>query len=97
MTAYIIDTLEATEELKQAGFNTEQAKAMTKLVKFQGEQLATKADIAGVRQEVAGVRQEVTGLRWMFGLHFALTLVILGFLFAIWRDVSSLSSLMAGV
>ncbi len=59
MTAYTIDTLEATEELQQAGFSAEQAKAMTKLVKHQGDQLATKGDIAGLRQEVAG-------LRWMF-------------------------------
>ena len=92
MTAYTIDTLEATEELQKAGFNAEQAKAMTKLVKHQGEQLATKTDIAGVRQEIDGIRQEVTGLRWMFGLHFALTLVVLGLVFAIWRDVASLTA-----
>ncbi len=71
MTAYTIDTLEATEELQQAGFTTEQAKAMTKLVKHQGEQLATKSDIAG--------------LRWTFGILFgfqsALTLLILARVF----------------
>ncbi len=78
MTAYTIDTLTTAQNLKQAGFKTEQAEAVAKAIAHQSGELATKADIAG--------------LRWMLGLHFAFTLVMLGFLFAIWRDVATLTA-----
>ncbi len=85
MTTVAIDTLAAMRKLEKAGFKTEQAEAVAEVMANQSSELATKADIAGVRGEIAG-------LRWMFGLHFAFTLVMLGFLFAIWRDVTTLTA-----
>ncbi len=107
MTTIAIDTLATMRKLEKAGFETVQAEAVAEtvaeVVGRQGDDLATKADlkavekslrqeIAGVRGEITGVRGEVAGLRWMFGLHFAFTLVMLGFLFAIWRDVAILTA-----
>ncbi len=74
MAAYTIDTLATARKLQAAGFESSQAEAVAEAVAHQGEQLATKSDIAGVQRDVAG-------LRWMFGLHFVLTLVILGFVY----------------
>jgi len=74
MATYTIDTLTTAQDLKQAGFKTEQAEAVAKAIAHQGEQLVTKSDIDGVRREVAG-------LRWMFGIQFALTLLILARVF----------------
>ena len=77
-----IDTLAALRKLEQAGFNTEQAEAVAEVMAESGEQLATKSDIAG--------------LRWTFGILFGflltLNLTIFGFLFAVWRDVASLTT-----
>ncbi len=58
-------------------------KADLKLVQsdLKAVEKSLRQEIAGVRGEVAGVRQDVVGLRWMFGLHFVLTLVILGFVY----------------
>ena len=96
MTAYAIDTLEAMRELEQAGFEPSQAEAVTKLIAHQGEGLATKADITGIRQEMTALRHEIAGLRWTFGILFgfmlALNLTMFGFLFAVWRDVASLAA-----
>ncbi len=85
MTTVAIDTLATMRKLEKAGFKTEQAEAVAEVIGHQSSELATKADIAGVRGEISG-------LRWMFGLHFAFTLVMLGFLFAIWRDVTTLTA-----
>ncbi len=74
MTAYTINTLEAARKLKGAGMDTEQAEAVAEVMASQSSELATKADIAGVRREIAG-------LRWMFGIQFALTLLILARVF----------------
>ncbi len=103
MTTVAIDTLAAMRKLEKVGFKTEQAEAVAEVMANQSSELATKADIAGLRREmdglekslkgdIAGVRGEIAGLRWMFGLHFAFTLVMLGFLFAIWRDVTTLTA-----
>ena len=89
MTAYTIDTLAAVRKLEKAGFKSEQAEAMTEVIAESGEQLATKGDIAGVKEDIAG-------LRWTFGILFGflltLNLTIFGFLFAVWRDVASLTT-----
>ena len=89
MTAYTIDTLAAVRKLEQAGFDTGQAEAMTEVIAESGEQLATKGDIAGVKDDIVG-------LRWTFGILFGflltLNLTMFGFLFAVWRDVASLTA-----
>ncbi len=96
MTTVAIDTLAAMRKLEKAGFKTEQAEAVAEVMANQSGELATKGDITGLRREMAGLEKslkgDIAGLRWMFGLHFAFTLVMLGFLFAIWRDVSSLAA-----
>ncbi len=88
-SAIAIDTLATMRKLEKAGFKTEQAEAVAEVVGHQGEDLATKADIAGVRQEM-------TGLRWtfgiLFGFLFTLNLTMFGFLFAVWRDVVILTA-----
>ena len=40
-----------------------------------GEALATKADLSALERSL---RHELTGMRWMFGVHFALTLALFG-------------------
>ncbi len=96
MTTVAIDTLAAMRKLEKAGFKTEQAEAVAEVMANQSSELATKADIAGLRREMVGLEKslkgDIAGLRWMFGLHFAFTLVMLGFLFAIWRDVTTLTA-----
>ncbi len=74
MTAYTIDTLETARKLQEAGFESGQAEAVAKAIAHQGDQLATKADIAGVHREISG-------LRWIIGIQFALTLLILARVF----------------
>ncbi len=84
---YTINTLEAAWKLKGARMDTEQAEAVARgssrgsSVAHQGEQLATKSDIAG--------------LRWMIGLHFAFTLVILGFVYQSNQQVNQLTQQVA--
>ncbi len=96
MTTVAIDTLATMRKLEKAGFKTEQAEAVAEAIGHQSGELATKGDIAGLQREMVGLEKslkgDIAGLRWMFGLHFAFTLVMLGFLFAIWRDVSSLTA-----
>ena len=77
------------------------AETVAEVIAHQGEELATKADLQAVEKSL---RQEMAGLRWMFGLHFALTLAVLGVVaaltwqvFTIGRDVASLvATLTAG-
>ncbi len=99
MTAAIaIDTLAAMRKLERAGFKTDQAEAVAEVIAYTGENLVTKENLEVVekslRQEIAGVRQEVKAsekslrqelavLRWMFGLHFGITLIVLGFVVAV--------------
>ncbi len=71
MATVAIDTLAAMRKLEKAGFKTEQAEAVAEVMGHQSSELATKADIAG--------------LRWTFGIVagflFALNLVILGLVY----------------
>ncbi len=90
-TAVAIDTLATMRKLEKAGFKTEQAEAVAEVMANQSGELATKADLETLEKSL---RQEVAGLRWTFGLVagfvVALNLTMFGFLFAVWRDVSSL-------
>jgi len=91
--AMAIDTLATMRKLEKAGFPTGQAEAVAEtvaeVVTNQSNELATKADIAGVQGEIAG-------LRWTFGIVagflFTLNLVVLGLVFAVWRDVATLTA-----
>lgn len=40
--------------------------------------LATKGDLAEVRTDLASLKVDVGGLKWMFGVTWALLLIILG-------------------
>ncbi len=90
MAAYTIDTLATARKLQAAGFESSQAEAVAEAVAHQGEQLATKADITGVQREIAG-------LRWMFGLHFAFTLAMLGIMAALTWQVFTIGQEVAGI
>ncbi len=83
MAAYTIDTLATARKLQAAGFESSQAEAVAEAVAHQGEQLATKSDIAG--------------LRWMFGLHFAFTLAMLGIMAALTWQVFTIGQEVAGI
>ena len=54
MTTVAIDTLAAMRKLEKAGFKTEQAEAVAEVMANQSSELATKADIAGVRGKLPG-------------------------------------------
>ena len=100
MTTITIDTLATMRKLEKAGFKTEQAEAVTEVVAHQGDELATKADIAGLWQEVKisekSLQREINGLCCTFGILFGfllpLNLTMFGFLFAVWRDVATLTA-----
>jgi len=56
-----IDTLKVAKRLREAGFTEPQAEAVVAAVQegTEGADLATKADIAGVRAEIAALRTEL--------------------------------------
>jgi len=104
-TAIAIDTLATMRKLEKAGFKTEQAEAVAETVAEavanQFGELATKADLGAVekslRREMGGVRGEIAGLRWMFGLHFAFTVAMFGFLLAVTWQVFTIGRDVAGL
>ena len=51
--AYAIDTLAGAKDLERAGVPDKQAEAIVHLITQQGEDLATKADIAALRGDMA--------------------------------------------
>ncbi|WP_406706845.1 hypothetical protein [Sodalis sp.] len=55
------DTLQASEELQTAGLTSEQAKAISLVVRKSHEvtDVATKADIAEVKRDIADVRKDM--------------------------------------
>lgn len=58
------DTLETTENLEAAGVDTAQAKAHAReMAKASGVELASKADIAGIKADIA---DRETRLLWRF-------------------------------
>ena len=97
MTTLAIDTLATMRKLEKAGFDTEQAEAVAEavaeVVGRQGDDLATKADLVAVEKSL---RHEIATMRWTFGILFGflltLNLTMFGFLFAVWRDVASLTA-----
>lgn len=59
------DTLQASEELQTAGLTSQQAKAISLVVRKSHEvaDVATKADIADVKRDIADVRKEIADVR----------------------------------
>ncbi|PAV01351.1 hypothetical protein CBG25_17160 [Arsenophonus sp. ENCA] len=59
------DTLQASEELQTAGLTSQQAKAISLVVRKSHEvaDVATKADIADVKRDIADVRKEIADAR----------------------------------
>ncbi|PAU99146.1 hypothetical protein CBG25_20430, partial [Arsenophonus sp. ENCA] len=59
------DTLQASEELENAGISREQARAISLVVRRSHEvaDVATKADIAEVKRDIADVRKEIADVR----------------------------------
>ncbi|MBF0620954.1 MAG: DUF1640 domain-containing protein [Magnetococcales bacterium] len=83
MTAITFDTLKYVEALKAAGITEEQAKAQAEALKevqaSQLQELATKADVEGVKLEL---RHEMTTLKveiikWMIGLLMGQTALLI--------------------
>ncbi len=105
MTTIAIDTLATMRKLEKAGFETVQAEAVAEtvaeVVGSQGDDLATKADLKLVQSDLKAVekslRQEIAGLRWMFGLHFAFTLAMLGIMAALTWQVFTIGQEVAGI
>ncbi|WP_063657381.1 hypothetical protein [Candidatus Arsenophonus triatominarum] len=56
------DTLQASEELQTAGLTSQQAKAISLVVRRSHEvaDVATKADIADVKRDIADVRKDLS-------------------------------------
>ncbi|WP_334473855.1 hypothetical protein [Arsenophonus sp. PmNCSU2021_1] len=59
------DTLQASEELQTAGLTSQQAKAISLIVRKSHEvaDVATKADIADVKRDISDVRKEIADVR----------------------------------
>ena len=64
MASATFDTLHAAKALTAAGFEAQQAEAITDTIREAfTESVATKADIAEVRTEIAAVRTEIAEVR----------------------------------
>ncbi|WP_334468981.1 hypothetical protein [Arsenophonus sp. PmNCSU2021_1] len=59
------DTLQASEELQTVGLTSQQAKAISLVVRKSHEvaDVATKADIAEVKRDISDVRKEIADVR----------------------------------
>ena len=82
MASATFDTLHAAKALTAAGFEAQQAEAITDTIRETfTESVATKADIAEVKAEIADLRAEVKAD--IAGLYKQLRLVALGIVTAI--------------
>ena len=82
MASATFDTLHAAKALTAAGFEAQQAEAITDTIREAfTESVATKADIAEVKAEIADLRAEVKA--GIAGLYKHLRLVALGIVTAI--------------
>ena len=82
MASATFDTLHAAKALTAAGFEAQQAEAITDTIREAfTESVATKADIAEVKAEIADLRAEVKAD--IAGLYKQLWLVALGIVTAI--------------
>ena len=82
MAGATFDTLHAAKALTAAGFEAQQAEAITDTIREAfTESVATKADIAEVKAEIADLRAEVKAD--IAGLYKQLWLVALGIVTAI--------------
>ena len=90
MTTITFDALKFVETLKESGFDEPQAKGMAVAIqevqKSNLEELATKADIQGVKHDIQDVRREIKELevdirgelrliKWMLALVIAVTVL----------------------
>lgn len=94
-TAIAIDTLATMRKLEKAGFETRQAEAVAEtvaeVVGRQGDDLATKADLATVEKSLRhemtvlekSLRHEMVVHRWVIGLNLAVSLAVLGVVVAV--------------
>ena len=64
------DTLSAAQHMEDAGMDRKHAEAVAAAIRSGQGDLATKADITGIRSDI-------TGLRWIMGIHFAISLATL--------------------
>ncbi|WGM09171.1 hypothetical protein [Arsenophonus nasoniae] len=65
MAQVAFDTLQASEELQTAGLTSQQAKAISLVVRKSHEvaDVATKADIAELKRDISDVRKEIADVR----------------------------------
>ena len=77
MNAATFDTHAAVKTLREAGADEAMAEAIVNTASAAAgadrEQLATKADIAGLRAEIGSVRAEFGTVRWVVGIQSAIT------------------------
>ena len=66
MSSITFDSCPIYTELKEAGFNDQQAEAMVNTFKrvYEDANLATKGDIKELRQEIRDVRHEMREMRY---------------------------------
>ena len=74
MSTATFDTHAAVRDLEATGLDTRQAEAIATAIRNGQGDLATKADLAGVRAEVASVRAELAIIRWVVGIQSAIGL-----------------------
>ena len=85
MANVAFDTLTASKDLQQAGFETPQAEAIALVIKNSQGDLATKADIQLLKVEIEKLRTEfngkfknledsLTGLKWSMAVWMAVML-----------------------
>lgn len=94
MTIVPLDTHEVVKELKAAGFNDEQAEAVTRVVRKAQDldlsNLATKTDLETLRvatkADLAETKADI--LKWMIGAMGFQTVMIIGAVVALSRALS---------
>jgi hypothetical protein len=71
MATITFDSLKLSDKLKTAGFTTEQAEAVVRVIAEAQDDLVTRKDLdsafAPIKTDMAVLKTEVTQIKWMLG------------------------------
>ena len=74
MVASTLDTLAAADELRDAGFDDKQVRAIIEIHRRAGEQLATKADLKALKADLEALEGRLYRALWIQGTGIVLVI-----------------------
>ena len=77
MPSTTFDTLQASKDLQNHGFDQEQAEAIAQVVRNGQNELATKSDIASVKSDIASVRSDIENVKWTLGAMIGVNFIVM--------------------